>query len=67
MIGFIGLSHLGIVYSLATAAKGFEVLGFDPDPALCAGLSAGKLPVCEPGLEELLESPAVCGFGPESR
>ena len=54
MIGFIGLSHLGIVYSLATAAKGFEVLGFDPDPALCAGLSAGKLPVCEPGLEELL-------------
>ena len=29
MIGFVGLSHLGIVYSLATAAKGLEVLGFD--------------------------------------
>src|SRR6266480_2828454 len=56
MIGFIGLSHLGIVYSLATAAKGFEVLGFDPDPALCAGLSAGTLPVSEPGLEELFHS-----------
>ncbi len=53
MIGFIGLSHLGIVYSAATAAKGFEVLGFDPDPQLCDDLTAGRLPVSEPGLDAL--------------
>lgn len=56
MIGFIGLSHLGIVYSAATAAKGFDVLGFDPDEMRCDDLAAGRLPVSEPGLPELFES-----------
>ena len=31
MIGFVGLSHLGLNYSLATAAKGFDVVAYDPD------------------------------------
>ena len=53
MIGFVGLSHLGIVYGLATAAKGFAVVGFDSDDALCARLAQGKFPVSEPGLNEL--------------
>lgn len=53
MIGFIGLSHLGIVYGAATAAKGFDTVGFDPDAALCEALAAGRLPVAEPGLDEL--------------
>jgi UDPglucose 6-dehydrogenase len=53
MIGFIGLSHLGIVYGAATAAKGFDVLGFDPDAQRCGELAAGKLPVSEPGLDAL--------------
>jgi len=52
-IAFIGLSHLGINYSLATAAKGFEVIACDPDQALVQNLSDGKFPVAEPGLEEL--------------
>lgn len=56
MIGFIGLSHLGIVYSLATAAKGFEVFGFDPDAQRCDELNAGTFPVAEPGLEELFHT-----------
>lgn len=56
MIGFIGLSHLGIVYGSATAAKGFDVLGFDPDSKLCADLTAGRLPVSEPDLPELMQS-----------
>ena len=54
MIGFAGLSHLGIVSSVAAAAKGFEVVGFDPDAALCEALTAGRLPVFEPGLDDLL-------------
>ena len=56
MIGFIGLSHLGIVYSLATVAKGFEVCGFDPDKELCSNLTAAKFPIVESGLEELFHS-----------
>ena len=56
MIGFVGLSHLGIVYSLATAAKGFETLGFDPASDVCERLGRGELPVSEPGLAELFQS-----------
>jgi UDPglucose 6-dehydrogenase len=53
-IGFAGLSHLGIVYSAVAAAKGFPVIAFDPRPGVAADLDAGRLPVREPGLEDLL-------------
>src|SRR6266536_3219602 len=56
MIGFIGLSQLGIVYSLATTAKGFEVLGFDPSSDLCDELNRGDFSVADPGLSELFQS-----------
>jgi len=52
-ICFAGLSHLGIIHSLATTAKGFEVIGFDPNNDLCHQLSEGKFPISEPGLSEL--------------
>ncbi len=55
MIGFIGLSHLGINYSLATAAKGFDVIAFHPSQDLVADLTHGKFPIDEPGLKELFE------------
>lgn len=54
MIGFAGLSHLGLVSAAAAASKGFEVVGFDENAALCADLSAGRLPVHEPGLSDLV-------------
>ena len=53
MIGFIGLSHLGLNYSLATAAKGFEVVAYDPDAALATRCAAGEFPIEEPGFKEL--------------
>lgn len=53
MIGFAGLSHLGINYSLATAAKGFEVVAFHSSAELVADLGRGKFPIEEPGLAEL--------------
>lgn len=53
MIGFAGLSHLGIVTSVATASKGHRVCAFDPDSVLCRRLKAGDLPLLEPGLPEL--------------
>ena len=49
MIGYAGLSHLGLVSSAAAAAKGFDVVGFDQDAALVARLNAADLPVVEPG------------------
>lgn len=53
MIGFIGLSHLSLNYSLATAAKGFEVVAYDPDAALAARCATGDFPIEEPGFKEL--------------
>lgn len=53
MIGFAGLSHLGIVSSVASAAKGEAVLAFDPDAARCETLAQGTLPITEPGLPQL--------------
>ncbi len=53
-VGFLGLSHLGIVSSVATASKGFEVIAYDADAALVRRLSRGELPIAEPQLPELL-------------
>lgn len=53
MIGFAGLSHLGIVSSIAAAAVGQDVVGYDPDTARVEQLASGQLPVIEPGLTEL--------------
>src|SRR5262245_56112800 len=56
MIGFVGLSHLGIVSSVATAARKFSVIAHHPDPVLCDELNHGRLPIFEPGLVELLQA-----------
>ena len=54
MIGFIGLSHLGLVSSLAAASKSKSaVVAYDPDSELCRRLQKGDFPVFEPGLKEL--------------
>lgn len=58
MIGFAGLSHLGIVSSAAAAAKGFDVAGYDPDAVVCSAMAAAEPPVVEPGLPELLREHA---------
>ncbi|MBI2317045.1 MAG: GDP-mannose dehydrogenase, partial [Betaproteobacteria bacterium] len=53
VIGFAGLTHLGLVYGASALAKGFRVIAFDPDAQLVEGLNAGRLPVLEPGLDDL--------------
>lgn len=52
-VGFAGLSHLGLNYSLATAAKGFDVVAYDADPALATACRDGRFPIEEPGFVEL--------------
>jgi UDPglucose 6-dehydrogenase len=53
VVGFAGLTHLGLVSALALASKGFRVVGYDSDAARVRDIAAGRLPVVEPGLDEL--------------
>lgn len=55
-VAFVGMSHLGLVSAAAVASKGFPTIGIDPDRALVERLTAGDLPVREPGLQELIAS-----------
>ena len=53
VIGFAGLTHLGLVSAIAVAAKGFRVVGYDADTTHVCDIAAHRLPVVEPGLDEL--------------
>jgi UDPglucose 6-dehydrogenase len=53
-IGVVGLWHLGSVTAASLADAGNSVVGIDPDPLVVEGLLAGRPPVSEPGLRELL-------------
>lgn len=55
VIGFVGMTHLGLISCVAAAEKGFELIGFDPDEQLIARINAGDLPVSEPQLVELIK------------
>jgi len=54
IVGFCGLTHLGLVSAAATAAQGFPVIGFDPDADRAAAVTAGRLGIVEPGLDDLV-------------
>ncbi|MFD7442432.1 UDP-glucose dehydrogenase family protein [Streptomyces sp. NPDC059909] len=54
-ITVIGTGYLGATHAAAMAELGFEVLGLDVVPAKIEMLAAGRVPMYEPGLEELLE------------
>ena len=53
VIGFAGLTHLGLNMAAATVARGFDVVGFHEDAQLVAEISTGHLPVNEPGLDDM--------------
>lgn len=50
---FVGLSHLGIVSSIAWASFGRSVVAYDADSDRVEAIEQGKLPIHEPGLPEL--------------
>jgi UDPglucose 6-dehydrogenase len=54
VIGFAGLTHLGLNSAVASAARGFDVIGFHDDVQLVENLNNGLLHVTEPDLPELL-------------
>ena len=43
VIGYAGMTHLGLNSAVAAAARGFKVVCFDPDPALIDALARGEL------------------------
>ncbi|GAA0338581.1 UDP-glucose/GDP-mannose dehydrogenase family protein [Streptomyces blastmyceticus] len=53
-ITVIGTGYLGATHAAAMAELGFEVLGLDVVPEKIETLGRGKVPMYEPGLEELL-------------
>lgn len=53
-VGFVGMTHLGLLSATAVASKGFETVCYDSNSDLIAKLMLGTLPVLEPGLPELL-------------
>src|SRR5262245_4397266 len=53
-IAYAGMTHLGICSAIAAASKGFATLGFSVEGDIVAALAAGRLPVIEPELDDLL-------------
>lgn len=54
VIGFVGMTHLGLVSGVSAAEKGFSLVCYDPDSLRIGDLNAHKLPVSEPKLDELV-------------
>lgn len=58
IVGFAGMTHLGINTMAATAARGFPTLGYTPDSALAEQLRARRMPIVEPDLDRYIDENA---------
>ncbi|KUH35884.1 MULTISPECIES: UDP-glucose dehydrogenase family protein [Streptomyces] len=58
-ITVIGTGYLGATHAAAMAELGFDVLGLDIVPEKIEMLASGRVPMYEPGLEELLRRHVV--------
>jgi UDPglucose 6-dehydrogenase len=58
VIGFAGMTHLGVNSAAAAMARGFDVVAYDGDASTVRNLEGGVPPVTEPGLEEALRQHA---------
>ena len=55
-VGFAGMTHLGLVSAVASAASGCRTVGWDADKARIDDIAAGRFPVVEPDLDALAEA-----------
>ena len=60
-ISVIGCGYLGAVHAASMASVGHDVVGVDVDAAKVADLAAGRSPIFEPGLGDLLVEGAASG------
>lgn len=54
VIGFAGMTHLGLVSGVAASEKGFRVVCYDADAGCISALVHRNLPVSEPQLDNLV-------------
>jgi UDPglucose 6-dehydrogenase len=59
VIGYAGMTHLGLNSAVAGAEKGFSIACYDSDVKRIAALNEGRLHVKEPNLAELLSKNAA--------
>src|SRR5215212_1004008 len=67
-VAVAGLWHLGCVTAASLAAGGHTVSGIDFDPDVIQGLRGGRVPLFEPGLDDLIAAGAKAGrltFSPD--
>lgn len=57
----VGLWHLGLVSAAVLADLGHEVTGFDSNADLIQQIQSGKLPLYEPGLDDLIQKKSQVG------
>ncbi len=55
-VAFIGLGYVGLTTAVCFASKGIDVVGYDVDRNKVQKLKDGRLPIYEPGLQELFRS-----------
>jgi UDPglucose 6-dehydrogenase len=60
-IAILGTNYVGLVTAACLAHLGHMVIGIDVDPLKVARLRRGVLPVCEPGLQDLVVEQLAVG------
>jgi UDPglucose 6-dehydrogenase len=60
-IAMIGTGYVGLVSAACFSEFGHDVVCVDKDAAKIAGLNAGKVPIFEPGLDEVVAANAKAG------
>ena len=53
-VNVVGLGKLGAPLAAVLASRGFSVIGLDVNKVLVDALNAGKMPIIEPQLNELI-------------
>src|SRR5271170_2277649 len=60
-IAMIGTGYVGLVSAACLSEFGHDVVCVDKDAAKIADLNAGKIPIFEPGLDEIVAANAKAG------
>src|SRR3954451_24701631 len=60
-VAVLGLGYVGTVTAAGLAASGHDVVGVDVDPFKVGCIAAGRSPVVEPGIDELVHEAVSAG------